>query len=160
MPVTLRVQYLKVNFHTSGLVCPSSWMDFCWIKVQLSLLIFLIFQATIFKYIKFSYVYSWWHIGHLILTVHSWQKPFLSKLKLVCFISFIFSLLCRNGSNRFLTVSKKTVSAGTCSTVLNLTSNATHHIEHLLKKFPLNIKERQELQPKTERSTVTFDTGV
>ena len=107
-----------------------------------------------------SLMYSWWHIGHLILTVHSWLKPFLSKLKLVCFISFIFSLLCRNGSNRFLTVSKKTVSAGTCSTVLNLTSNATHHIEHLLKKFPLNIKERQELQPKTERSTVTFETGV
>ena len=107
-----------------------------------------------------SLMYSWWHIGHLILTVHSWQTPFLSKLKLVCFISFIFSLLCRNGSNRFLTVSKKTVSARTCSTVLNLTSNASHHIEHLLKKFPLNIKERQELQPKTERSTVTFDTGV
>ena len=92
--------------------------------------------------------------------LHSWQTPFLSKLKLVCFISFTFSLLCRNGSNRFLTVSKKTVSAGTCSTVLNLTSNASHHIEHLLKKFPLNIKERQELQPKTERSTVTFETGV
>ena len=42
---------------------------------------------------------------------------------------------------------------------MKLSSNASQQIEHLLKKFPLNIKERQELQPRTERSTVSFDSG-
>jgi len=42
---------------------------------------------------------------------------------------------------------------------VKLSSNASQQIEHLLKKFPLNIKERQELQPRTERSTISFDSG-
>ena len=66
---------------------------------------------------------------------------------------------CRTGSNRYLTVTKKNVSTTACNSVMKLSSNASQHIEHLLKKFPLNIKERQELQPRTERSTVNFDTG-
>ncbi|XP_029204296.2 3'-5' RNA helicase YTHDC2-like [Acropora millepora] len=63
------------------------------------------------------------------------------------------------GRNRYLTVSKKDVNTGNYSSILKLSSNACQHIEHLAKKFPLNIKERQELQPKTERSTATFDSG-
>lgn len=56
-------------------------------------------------------------------------------------------------------MAKKDVTTGTCNSLLKLSSNAIQQIEHLSKKFPLNIKEKQELQPKTERSTVTFDTG-
>lgn len=66
---------------------------------------------------------------------------------------------CRTGSNRYLTVTKKNVNKAACSSVVKLSSNASQQIEHLLKKFPLNIKERQELQPRTERSTVSFDSG-
>ncbi|XP_068740703.1 3'-5' RNA helicase YTHDC2-like isoform X2 [Montipora capricornis] len=63
------------------------------------------------------------------------------------------------GSNRYLTISKKDLTTGSYNSILKLSSNACQHIEHLSKKFPLNIKERQELQPKTERSAVTFDSG-
>lgn len=65
----------------------------------------------------------------------------------------------RKGSSRYLTVSKKDVTTGTYKSILKLSGNASQHIEHLSKKFPLIMKERQELQPKTERSTVTFDAG-
>ena len=61
--------------------------------------------------------------------------------------------------NRYLTVTRKNASSAACNSVVKLSSNASQHIEHLLKKFPLNIKERQELQPRTERSTINFDSG-
>lgn len=70
---------------------------------------------------------------------------------------FLFSF--RKGSSRYLTVTKKDFTVGTYNSILKLSNSASQHIEHLSKKFPLNIKERQELQPKTERSTVTFDIG-
>ena len=69
-------------------------------------------------------------------------------------------LSLRKGSNRYLTISKKDLTTGSYNSILKLSSNACQHIEHLSKKFPLNIKERQELQPKTERSAVTFDSGT
>ena len=60
--------------------------------------------------------------------------------------------LCRKGANRYLTIRKKT---GTLTvqaeTVFNLTRNSRHQIQSLVQRFPITNKERQDLQPRTER---------
>ncbi|EDO40330.1 predicted protein, partial [Nematostella vectensis] len=63
------------------------------------------------------------------------------------------------GSNRFLSVSNKEVKAGSSSTQIGLCPSALQVIDSVNKKFPLTQKERQDLQPRSERQGAPFEYG-
>ena len=63
--------------------------------------------------------------------------------------------MCYNskGWNRCLTVTKKEgIEHVEQSSFFSLTRNSRHHIGILAQKCPLSNKERQDLQPRTDRS--------
>ena len=60
--------------------------------------------------------------------------------------------LLRKGANRYLTVRKKDGSQSVQTVaVFNLVRNSRHQIHSLTQRFPITNKERQDLQPRTER---------
>ena len=62
----------------------------------------------------------------------------------------------RKGINRVLTVYKKSNASaeGNPSTYIPMVRNSRQQIQSFLQKFPLNVKEKQELQQRTERTHI------
>ena len=77
-----------------------------------------------------------------------------SKLYFIKDFNFPFpTSIYSKGAARFLTVFKKDGSRTTQSaTPLNLVRNSRHQIHTLLQRFPVTNRERQDLQPRTERT--------
>ncbi|KAI0208497.1 3'-5' RNA helicase YTHDC2 [Lamellibrachia satsuma] len=64
------------------------------------------------------------------------------------------------GANRYLTISKKDgVHTMHTSAIFHLVRNSRHQIMTLLQRFPLTNKERQDLQPRTDRGQYSDGMG-
>jgi len=62
----------------------------------------------------------------------------------------------RKGAGRFLVVTKKTgIQTVQAAAVFNIAKSSRNQIRTLLQRFPVTTKERQELQPRTERGQYT-----
>ena len=65
----------------------------------------------------------------------------------------LFSFWFSKGMNRFLTVTKKEgLDMIEHTAFFTLTRNSRHQVDGLAQKCPLSNKERQELQPRLDRS--------
>ena len=74
---------------------------------------------------------------------------------------FSASFCFRNGSNRYITVTKKTTGLGKWTPdVFSFTKNELSHVNQLLHKFPLSDKEREELAPITQKQNAVNEGDI